>query len=143
MWEQTQPMMLDIISGIGLSILGLMAAYATVYINRDGDKSKGLKTAQIKDQQQRDLIWMATSRLEEVAKITVSKIEQTVAGKLRQAVKDGKVNREELVALGKKAYDEVLKTVEPQVVKVLKDNLGDLKTYLESTIEAEVKRLKK
>jgi len=27
-------MMLDIISGIGLSILGLMAAYATVYINR-------------------------------------------------------------------------------------------------------------
>jgi len=86
---------------------------------------------------------MATSRLEEVAKITVSKIEQTVAGKLRQAVKDGKVNREELVALGKKAYDEVLKTVEPQVVKVLKDNLGDLKTYLESTIEAEVKRLKK
>jgi ABC-type phosphonate transport system ATPase subunit len=142
MWEQTQPMMLDIISGIGLSILGLMAAYATVYINRAAIKVRA-ETAQIKDQQQRDLIWMATSRLEEVAKITVSKIEQTVAGKLRQAVKDGKVNREELVALGKKAYDEVLKTVEPQVVKVLKDNLGDLKTYLESTIEAEVKRLKK
>jgi len=135
-------MMLDIISGIGLSILGLMAAYATVYINRAAIKVRA-ETAQIKDQQQRDLIWMATSRLEEVAKITVSKIEQTVAGKLRQAVKDGKVNREELVALGKKAYDEVLKTVEPQVVKVLKDNLGDLKTYLESTIEAEVKRLKK
>ncbi len=141
MWEQIQPTVIDFVGGIGLALLGLMAAQAIAYINRAATKIKA-ETAHIKDRQQREMILYATSRLQEVAEKTVLRFEQTVAGELRQAVKDGKVERKELLALGKKAYNEIIETIEPQVMEILRENIGNAKTYLESIIEAEVKKLK-
>jgi hypothetical protein len=141
MWEQIQPMVADLISSATVALTGLAAAYAALYIRRATAKINA-ETVRIQDNEQRESIWHATQRLQDVAELTVAKIEQTVAGELRQAVKDGKVDRAELLALGKRAYNEVLATVEPEVVKVLQENLGDLKTYLESSIETQIKHVK-
>ena len=141
MWEQIQPAVIDFISGIGLALLGLMAAQSIAYINRAATKIK-TETAQIKDRQQREMILHATSRLQEVAEKTVLKIEQTTASELRQAVKDGKIERQELLDLSEKAYKEIIQTVEPQVIDVLQESIGNVKLYLMNVIEAEVKNLK-
>ena len=141
MWEQIQPAVMDLVVSVATALVGLASACAIYYIRQATAKVQA-ETARIQDQAQAELIRHATQRLEDVAEKTVAKIEQTVAGELRQAVKDGKVDRAQLLALGKKAYDEVLATVEPEVVQVLQENLGDLKSYLESTIEAQVKKLK-
>ncbi|GBF34128.1 hypothetical protein DCCM_3240 [Desulfocucumis palustris] len=87
-------------------------------------------------------MWQAIDRLEDTAEKVVAKTEQTVAEELRQAVKNGKADRSKLVALGEKACNEILQTMEPDVVNVLRANLGDLKTYVLSTVEAQVKRMK-
>lgn len=141
MWEQISPVVTDLGASVAMALVGLASAYAIFYI-RQATAQVQAETARIQDRAQAGLIRYATERLQDVAEKTVAKIEQTIAGELRQAVKDGKVDRAQLLALGKRAYDEVRATVEPEVLRVLQQNLGDLKTYLESTVEAQVKKMK-
>lgn len=141
MWEQVSAQMNDVVVNVVAGLVALGASAATYYLKRGADKLKA-ETDRIQDQTQAQVMWRAIDRLEDTAEKVVAKTEQTVAEELRQAIKDGKADRSELVALGKKACEEILQTLEPDVVQVLQENLGDLQAYVVSTVETEVKRLK-
>lgn len=69
-------------------------------------------------------------------------MEQTTARALRDLVKSGKADREELLALGKTVFDEVKSSVGPEAQRVITKNLGDFDAYLMKCIEDAVLRVK-
>ena len=126
---------------IVLALIGLLAAYATYGIHKLTEKVK-TQTAQLKDEDARRLLNNALEDVEELTTVTVASIEQTTAKQLREAVKDGKVDRSELVALSKQAADEITAAVKPETQKVIEENLGSFRDYISKLIEEKVLRLK-
>lgn len=141
MWDQLSTQVNEALVNVAVGLVALGAAAASYCLKKGADKLKA-ETRKIEDQNQSQLMWHAIDRLEDTAEKAVTKTEQTVAEQLRQAVKDGKTDRSELVALGQKVCQEVLQMLEPDVVNVLSENLGDLQAYVESTVETQVNRLK-
>lgn len=124
-----------------IALVGLACAWAVYYLNNAAKKiARDAQAATVRDATA--LFWDAVKRLNDVAEKTVAKFEQTIAAELRQAVKDGRADRAELLAVGRKAYEEVLATLGPAMVQVLEANLGDLRGYVEATVEAKVRELK-
>lgn len=78
-----------------------------------------------------------------VTTATVSTIEQTTAKDLREAVKDGKADRQELIDLSYKAYNSILEQIKPEIIQTLKENVTDYQSYLENRIEQAVLEVKK
>jgi vacuolar-type H+-ATPase subunit H len=99
-----------------ISLIGLLAAYATYGIHKATQKVK-TQTAQLKDENARRLLNNALEDVEELTVITVSAIEQTTAKQLREAVKDGKADRNELINLSKQAALEIMSAVKPETRK--------------------------
>lgn len=84
----------------------------------------------------------AINVIDKVTTATVSTLEQTVAGDLRQAVKDGKADRQELIDLSTKAYLQILEQVKPEVIECLKENVRDSEGYIKNRIEQAVLEVK-
>lgn len=126
---------------IVLALIGLLAAYATYGIHKLTEKVK-TQTAQLKDEEARRLLNNALEDVEELTTVTVASIEQTTAKQLREAVKDGKVDRSELVALSKQAAEEITAAVKPETQKVIEENLGSFRDYISKLIEEKVLSLK-
>lgn len=141
MLEQLGAQVNEAVVNVAAAAVALGAAYVTYYFKQAAGKVKA-ETGRIQDQAKTQMIWYALDRLEDTAEKAVRKFEQTIAGELRQSVKDGKVDRSELLALGQKAYKEVLQTLEPELVNLLNDNLGNLQAYVLNTVEALVNKLK-
>lgn len=81
--------------------------------------------------------------IDTVTKATVATIEQDVAKDLRQAVKEGKADREKLLQLSENAYNSILAQVKPEVVQILQEHVADYQTYIENRIEQAVLEVKK
>jgi type II secretory pathway pseudopilin PulG len=124
-----------------IALIGLLATYATYGIRKLTERVKA-QTAQLKNEESRRLLNNALQDVEKLTVVTVSAIEQTTAKSLRELVKDGKASREELLALGKQAFDEVKAATLPDVQKVITDNLGNFDNYLTKLIENAVRRVK-
>lgn len=80
--------------------------------------------------------------LNAVTSTVVGKIEQTTAGELRQMVKDGTANREELTILARDAYYEILDTLKPDVLEQLQNVTADYEQYIKDKIEDAVRKIK-
>lgn len=141
MWEQLSTQVSEALVNVTTGLVALGAAAATYYLKKGAEKLKA-ETSRIQDQAKAQLMWHAIDRLDDTAQKVVTKTEQIMAGQLREAVKDGKVDRSELEALGQKACKEIIQTLEPEVVRVLEENLGDLQAYVTSTVESQVRQLK-
>jgi len=142
MMDQLTQEMTQILLNVVLAVISLGGMYAVLYINKA--KQKLLLEAQvITDQSQRQLVNQALYRLEDVARTTVEKLEQTTAKTLRQAVKEGKADEAKLKALAKDAYEEIMYTLSPKVKDVLSAEIKDLETYTLSVIEQKVAEVKR
>lgn len=126
---------------IVLALIGLLAACATYGIHKLTEKVK-VQTAQLKDEDARRLLNNALEDVEELTTVTVASIEQTTAKQLREAVKDGKVDRSELVALSKQAADEITAAVKPEAQKAIEENFGSFRDYISKLVEEKVLGLK-
>ncbi|GAB6173293.1 MAG: hypothetical protein QMC95_06465 [Desulfitobacteriaceae bacterium] len=124
-----------------LALLGLVFAYLIAYL-RKGTAHLAAETNGLKNQEQSSVLKDAIARLDDLAERSVAKFEQTVAADLRKAVQDGKVDREELLAVGKEAVDEVTLLAGPELMDILSQGLGDAQTFVENTIEQKVLKLK-
>lgn len=136
-----QEMAQDALLNLALAVLTLLSTYALYYIRKAVAKVSA-ETTKIKNDDQRALVQAAITRLDDVATKTVKMIEQTTAKELRRAVKNGQATKEELAGLAKQAYNEIVRTLEPEYFQALQGTLGDLDTYIRNTIEAKVLELK-
>lgn len=131
----------EVLVNLALGVITLLGAYGVYFIQKAAAKVQ-TQTAQIKDESSRKLLNDTLADVENLAIVTVGSIEQTTAAALREAVKDGKADREELLALGKQAFDEVKAAIAPEAQKVITDNLGSFDGYLSKLIENAVRRVK-
>jgi phage tail protein X len=131
----------DILIKIVIGLLGLAATYAMYYIKKAVAKIM-LEADKIKDDKQRALVKEAIDRVDELAYKAVAATEQTVAAALRKAVKEGIANREELLALGAQACEEVYSQLSPAVIEALKSQVNDVDKYIADTVESMVLGIK-
>lgn len=124
-----------------LAVVALLGAYATNCIVKASAKLKE-QTAQISDEHQRQLVENALADVERLAGVTVNAMEQTTAAALRESVKDGKVDRAELLALGKIAFRDIKAKICPEAQAAITQNLGSFDEYLKNLIESKVLEVK-
>lgn len=126
---------------LALAVISLAGAYAVYYIRLGASKLKA-QTAQIEDESARKVLDNALADVENLATKSVGAMEQTTAKALRDAVKSGAANREDLLALGKQVFNEVKAAIAPEAQKVITDNLGRFDDYLTKCIEDAVLKVK-
>lgn len=136
-----QTIVIEGITTLVISCIGLLAAYATYGIHKVTAKVKA-QTVQIKNEEARRLLNNALEDVEELTIVTVAAIEQQTAKQMREAVKDGKVDRTELVKLSSIALDEIAAAVKPETHKIIQEHFGSFKDYVSKLIEEKVLKLK-
>jgi len=113
----------DAVVTLAAALIGLLAAYALKGIKKATDKIE-LQTKKLKNEDARQTLNNALWDVERIATITVAAIEQTTAKALRAAVKDGRADRDDLVALSKQALDEITAAIKPEAQKIITENIG-------------------
>lgn len=131
----------EVLVNLSLAVISLAGAYAVYYIRLGASKLKA-QTAQIEDESARKVLDNALADVENLATKSVGAMEQTTAKALRDAVKSGAANREDLLALGKQVFNEVKAAIAPEAQKVITDNLGSFDDYLTKCIEDAVLKVK-
>lgn len=131
----------EVLVNLSLAVISLAGAYAVYYIRLGASKLKA-HTAQIEDESARKVLDNALADVENLATKSVGAMEQTTAKALRDAVKSGAANREDLLALGKQVFNEVKAAIAPEAQKVITDNLGSFDDYLTKCIEDAVLKVK-
>lgn len=131
----------EVLVNLALAVISLAGAYTVYYIRLGASKLKA-QTAQIEDESARKVLDNALADVENLATKSVGAMEQTTAKALRDAVKSGAANREDLFALGKQVFNEVKAAIAPEAQKVITDNLGSFDDYLTKCIEDAVLKVK-
>lgn len=126
---------------LSLACISLLSAYGVYYIRQAVNKVKE-QTSQMKDEQLRKQLENALGDVETLSTVTIGAIEQTTAKQLREAVRNGVADREELLKLGRQAYDEIRRKVTPEAQQLITKNLGSFDDYLLKLIETKVLELK-
>ncbi|MCC5911336.1 MAG: hypothetical protein JJT76_12945 [Clostridiaceae bacterium] len=126
------------------AILGLLAvggAYAMVLINKLAKKLQK-ETEKLDNEDKSRMLEAAIGRLEDTTLKTVKKIEEKTAKELRKAVQSGNASREELVALSREAYGEIIEIMGPQYMEILEEGMGNIHQYISNAIEEKVESIK-
>ena len=131
-----------VLANITLSVIALAGGYAVYYIRLAGARVKA-QTKQIEDTAARELLDNAIDDVVNLAMVSVSAMEQTTARTIRDSVKAGKKDREELLELGRNVFQEVKAAIAPESQRVITENLGSFDTYLTKCIEAAVLKVKR
>lgn len=125
---------IEIVATIALAVISLAGAYALAYIRRAQAALEARTEAEILDR--------TIARAAALAESTVLAFESTIAKELRKAVEAGNASRAELLAIGERAVEDVLKHLGKNGQQVLADTVGDVRDYVKDLVEAQVERLK-
>lgn len=127
--------LIEVLSNIFLALLTLTGAYFLYFIN--------IFVSYLKEKIKSNRLNEAFNQIEKLAEVTVKSIEQTTAKELRQAVKDGKVSKEELKNLSTKAFAQIVQKLQPEYLRFLEENTVNIESYISDVIEKKVLELKK
>lgn len=121
-----------------ISLVSALLLYVLLLIK----KRIQVETVKITDEGQRKLLENAIDDAFNLANQTVAAIEQQAASAIREAVKDGKVDRNELLKLSDQALTEIKAKLSPEAQRLISENFADLDAYLKNEIEAAVLQIK-
>lgn len=128
-------MLMNVLINILLSFLTLGGAYIIYLVNK--------LIIYLKQKTKSEELTNALNQVNKLAETTVKSIEQTAAKEIREAVKDGKVTKDELKKLSNKAFEEIIKSLSPEYLNVLENGMGNIDIYVTNLIEQKVLELKK
>lgn len=134
-WEG---LLLTLAGALGLVIVFAIRAGRDWIIDKLGELSERLPDNPIKS----IAIDTAMDIIRNIAGATVCEIEQLTAKDLRQAVKEGKTSRDELLKLGEEAYYKILSRAAPEVIEALEGAVLDTEGYIKALIEQNVMAVK-
>ena len=120
----------NLTEGLFLLLLGFITYGCKAVI--DFAKSK---TQLIDDERQRSIIDNALNRLNNLVFGGVRAMEVSVASELRKAVKDGKVDRNELLKLKDVVRNEVLVGMNNEMKSAIELGVGEIDGYINTLIE--------
>ena len=117
-----------------IALLGLAVAYGTSYIRKASKR--------LQEQTDMELTQNLIANLEKVVLVAVEGAEQRVAKDLREAVKEGKAGREQLLAVASAVKRDVLDILGTESIWLLEQTFGDVHALIENYIEAAVSQVK-
>lgn len=128
------------------SLLSLAATYCitvgSFYIRKKISELK--KTMEIEDKEIISIgLDTAEKTIEIVSRNVVGKLEQVSGEELREKVKQGLADKEELIALADEAYEEIKSSISPELIETLKSGVSDVESYIRNEIERQVGIVKK
>ncbi len=129
-----QEILTNILTNIFLGLLALVGAYILYFIR--------LVTSYLKQKINSSKFDEVIKQIDKLAETTVKSIEQTTAKELRQAVKDGKISKDELESLSNEAFAKIIEELQPEYFDLLKDNITNAENYILDVIEQKVLELK-
>ncbi len=129
-----QEILTNILTNIFLGLLALVGAYILYFIR--------LVTSYLKQKINSSKFDEVIKQIDKLAETTVKSIEQTTAKELRQAVKDGKISKDELESLSSEAFTKIIEELQPEYFDLLKDNITNAENYILDVIEQKVLELK-
>src|SRR5690606_24064405 len=118
MLELIKGELLELLATLAIAVLTVGAAYAISYLRR----AREALEARIDN----ELAEKVLGRVWHLVEVAVLATESTTAAALRQAVADGKVSRDELVALGRNVVEDVLAQLDTETRKALSETVGDV-----------------
>lgn len=130
------------LANIVLAVIGLVGAYVVYYIRLAAAQAKA-QTKHIKDTAARELLENAMDDVVNLATVSVNAMEQTTAQAIRDKVKEGTADREELLELGRKVFQEIKNAIAPEAQRIITQNLGSFDAYLTKCIEDAVLKVKR
>ena len=139
--DTIQGMANQVLVNLAIAVITLLGGYAVLFIQKAIAKVNA-QMIQIKDDAARKLLTNAFDDLNSLVTVTVGAIEQTTASALRQSIKDGVVDKNELLALGKLAFDNIKSKVSAETKCLITENLGNFDEYLTDLIENKVREIK-
>ena len=134
MWEEVGTQLLQLFVTVLVAVFGLLCAFAVQYINRLSEN--------LQEKTDNEFAERAIRRLENIAVMTVEALEQQVAEDLREKVKEGKVDREMLLALKDSAVDTIKATAGRETLEALEGTFGDVEEYIRNLTEQVLRRIK-
>ncbi len=134
LWSAIQGEVVQGVATVVILAIGFLVTWVTAKIAKAqqalADKSKS------------DLLDAQIQRAGEFAEKIVHRIEEKAAKYIREAVKDGKVDKEELERLGADAYNELVNQIGADGMLVLQEGVTDVQKYLTDLIEQKVREAK-
>lgn len=124
----------EVLLTVLLAVLSLGSLYALYYINKAKTSLQARTDAALLD--------ATIARAAALAESTVLALEGTTAKRLREAVKNGRADKSELLALGHQAVQDVLRHLGAEGEKLLQESVGDVQDFVRDLVEAQVERLK-
>lgn len=134
LWANIQGPVIQLLATVILAVLGYFTA---LLIKKITEAQEALK-----QKTEKELVKAQIDIVGEITKDVVEKIEEETAKYIREAVKDGKVDREELTQLSKQAYNEITQQIGQKGIEILNLSIANVQEYLENLIEQKVREAK-
>lgn len=131
-------MLQEILVEIVLMIVGAAITIGSVYLNRYLKKLEIIADEKF----EMELITNTISRLNQAVVDVVTSIEETAAKDIRELVKAGKLNRDELEKLAPIAVERIKDQLGELGVGLLEDTVVDLNQMIRDKIEAYLRQIK-
>lgn len=139
--NELMPMVQDALVTVGTAVISLLAAYAVKAI-RDLTVKLQVETIKLANEDERQLIEAAITRVNNLATTTVTSIEQTTAKALRESVKLGTADKKDLMQLAEDALFQIQTSLSDEYLIAIEDSFGDAEAYILNVIEQKVWELK-
>lgn len=136
-----QEQLMALLQTLLIGLLNIGAGYA-VYLVKTYVAKLQAQSSKIKNEDQQQLVQSTLSRLEDLVKVTVVATEETVGKNLKELLKDGKIDKTEIIALSDQVKDEIYSQLSEDSKVVLNEQIQDVDLYISNLIEkvlAEVK----
>lgn len=121
--------------------ISVATGYITIYSKRLTEKAKA-ETAKIESEAKRKLANDAIERLDHLVTANVVKMEQTVVKEIKRSSADNKIEKEELMAVAEKVKCDVLKQLTTESKDLIKIQIEDINSYIETQIEYSLAAIK-
>ena len=126
-------------SQVSQALVDSMAVIITALVGLGIVYIKGYISKRIENEELKNSVLLSMTTLENSVKGSI----QALSGKMKLAVADGKVSKDELLGIQQKATKHFIEQVSPQLQKRLQAHVGDVETFIINKVAAELQKAEK
>lgn len=138
--ENLQTQLVGTLTTLIIGLLNVGVGFVIYYVNQLANGAK-LKNQATKDSNQKVLIDNAIDRLNDLIQKSVIATQETLGNSIKEGVKDGSVDKAELIALKDKVLIDVQNQLTTDGSELLSKELGDINSYISNTVESVLKNI--
>lgn len=121
--------------------ISIATAYVSSYMKKLSEKTKA-ETSKLENETQKELVDKAIDRVDKLVNTNVIKAQETLVKEIKNAAKDGNVDKRDLKDVAQVVKKEVLVQLSDELKQLVSVEIQDLDKYIEAQIEVSLATLK-